>query len=165
MDNFLKALEGTLPNVRVGILGSKTSRSTGAKDEPLTNAEVGSFAEFGSGKHTQGISKAKKREYGAMGTPRRSFLRMPLTQFFPQYIEKSGAFNEASAERVIAEGSIVPWLNRMGALGLRCVLDAFDSNGFGTWKPLKQSTLDRKKIKQTLVETQQLRNSQSWDVK
>ena len=50
----------------------------------------------------------------------------------------------------------------MGAVGESIVQDAFSTGGFGKWKP---SRMENKQTKQTLVETQQLRNSITSDVK
>ena len=65
-------------------------------------------------------------------------------------------------ERVIEEGSIQAWIEKVGIVGVETVLEAFATGGFGQCKP---SNMDHKKNKQTLVETQQLRNSITSDVK
>ena len=109
-----------------------------------TNAEIGIRKEFGEGH-----------------LPLRSFLRMPITEKFQQYLEASGAFTKETISEVIKEKSLYNWIKKFGILGERIVMDAFASGGFGQWKP---SNMNYKKVHQTLVETQQLRDSISSEV-
>lgn len=144
LDKFLKALKGKLPTIRVGILGEKSARSSNGAAGGPTNAEVGSFHEFGTTK-----------------LPVRSFLRVPLMEQFPKRLKSSGAFDKAVLAEVIATKSVVPWLKKVAILAEGTVLDAFDSGDFGKWPP---SDFRYKENAQTLVETQQLRNSITSDI-
>jgi len=65
---------------------------------------------------------------------------------------------------MVKEGDIRPTLERIGIVGVATVLDAFDTEGFGTWAPLADRTLASKKVKQILTETQSLRDSISYEV-
>lgn len=140
---FLKAIStasGPLPYARLGVLGGHNAR----KGEG-SNAEIG-----------------QKHEFGDDGLPIRSWLRMPITTHLQKELEKSGAFEEEAILKIINEGDIEKWMKKVGIVGESCVSQAFDTGGFGQWKP---SDMRFKKVKQTLVETQQLRNSVTSDVK
>lgn len=141
LDKLLKALKSKPPVARVGILGSKNARS----GKENSNATVGAAHEFGTSK-----------------LPMRSFLRVPLTDNLQKYMEKSGLLDKEAMELVIKQGSLVPWIKKVAIIGESIVLDAFSSGGFGKWKP---SNMDKKLVKMTLVETQQLRNAITSEVK
>lgn len=136
-----EALKGRLPTCRVGIIGKNNSR----KDNTLTNSEVGAAHEYGTNK-----------------LPQRSFLRVPLADHLTKEMENSNILTDEHLKKVIATKSIVPWIEDVGMIALKIVLEAFDTCGFGKWKP---SEMRYKKIKQTLVETTQLRDSISYVVK
>jgi len=123
------------PKVRVGVLG------TGARsgDSGQSNAEVGA-----------------RHEFGAEGMPIRSFLRMPLTEKLQQSLDQSKAFDDETLKEVAASGKLNPWMEKIGLIAEQIIAQAFRTGGFGKWKP---SDMKRKKVHQTLVETQQLRNS------
>ncbi len=141
LKNFIAAFKGKIPTARVGILGGKTLR----KSEGPTNAEIG-----------------LKHEFGKAGMPVRSFLRVPIIEHLQQYLDQSGAFNQDALEKVIAEKSIKNWMSKIALVAEKVVLEGFQTGGFGKWKP---SLMAHKKVKMTLVETQQLRNSITSDVK
>lgn len=141
LDKLLKALKSKPPVARVGILGSKNARS----GKENSNATVGAAHEFGTSK-----------------LPMRSFLRVPLTDNLQKYMEKSGLLDKEAMELVIKQGSLVPWIKKVAIIGESIVLDAFSTGGFGKWKP---SNMDKKLVKMTLVETQQLRNAITSEVK
>lgn len=141
LDQLLKSFRNP-PSIRIGILGTKTNRSgKGA----TTNATVGAAHEFGTEK-----------------LPVRSFLRIPLTDQLDNYLEKAGAFDETVLKDVVRSGSLVEFAKKIATVAERVVLDAFDTSGFGKWQP---SNMAHKKVQQTLVETQQLRNSITSEVK
>lgn len=142
LDALIEALGDTTPPVaRVGILGSTSARAS--KDK--TNAEIG-----------------MKHEFGDEKVPIRSWLRMPLTEKMQEFLEKSGAFTPEVLAEVLESGSIEAWIEKVGVVGVQVVLEAFSTGGFGKWKP---SDMTRKKNHQTLVETQQLRNAVTSEVK
>lgn len=144
LDAFIKALKGDLPIARIGILGDKSQR-TGKTLATITNAQIG-----------------RKHEFGEDGMPVRSFLRVPLIDHMQEYLEKSGAFTPDVLLKVINEKSVFQWVAKIGIVGESIVADGFDSGGFGKWQP---SNMKFKKNHQTLVETQQLRNSITSSVK
>ncbi len=141
LDQLIKALKVKVPIARIGILGSKGQRD----GKGPSNAEVGAAHEFGT-EHL----------------PIRSFLRVPISEHLNAKMENSRALDEDVLKEVIKSGTVVPWLRKVAALAKGIVDDAFNTGGFGKWKP---SNMDHKKTKQTLVETHQLRDSIDWDVK
>lgn len=142
LDQLIKTLK-TNPVVEVGVLGDKNSRAS--KKGQLTNATVGAAHEFGTSK-----------------LPIRSFLRMPITENLEKFLEASGAFTPETLDEVIKSGSIMGWMDKVGIVAEQVIATAFETGGFGKWKP---SNMRFKDNWQTLVETQQLRNSISHRVK
>jgi len=140
LKKLLQILKQPSSPARVGVLGSKTMRNTSAQN----NATIGA-----------------RHEFGEEGMPTRSFLRVPISAKLQSYAEKAGAFTPDSLKQVIKEGSFTLWNKKLGAIGEQIVSDAFDTGGFGEWKP---SDMRYKKNHQTLVETQQLRNSITSEV-
>lgn len=150
LDKILKALGGKLPVARVGILGDKSVRgespkSGEKKSQGLNNATLGAYHEYGLGNN-----------------PQRSFLRVPISENLDKRLQAIGALDKSYLESVIKKGSLVELANLLGIEAVGIVTDAFDSGGFGKWKP---SDMSEKKNHQTLVETQQLRNSITYEVK
>lgn len=142
LKEFIEAYSGKIPVARVGILGASVRSPSSDKEEkePPTNAEIGSYHEFGTSK-----------------MPRRSFLKEPIMNHFEEYLVKASRDFKISS-------NLDPerFMRKIGILGERIVLDAFHTGGFGKWDAVKD--MDRKKIKQILVESQQLRNSITSDV-
>jgi len=132
---------------KIGIIGDGVQRKDG---EGISNAEVGAHHEFG----TEGVD-------GYGGLPMRSFLRMPLTEKLQSHVKKNGVTNE-TMEKVVKQKSLGPILKNLGLLGETIIGNAFDTGGFGSWP---KSNFKLKKNHQTLVETQDLRNSISSEVK
>lgn len=140
LDQLIKSLKGQLPVIKIGILGDKNGRT-----DSNTNANIG-----------------VKHEFGDQTVPRRSFLRQPITENLQKYLEDSDAFTEDTLKEVARSGSIILWMKKIAIIAETIVSDAFNTGGFGKWKP---SNMLFKKNHQTLVETQQLRNSITSDVK
>lgn len=139
LQKMLKTLKD-VPHVKVGILGDKNARRDGKE----TNASIGA-----------------KHEFGEDGLPMRSFLRVPITQHMQSYLEESGLFDKKSTEKILASGDLTSFVAKIGIVAENIVADAFDTGGFGRWQP---SNMKFKTNAQTLVETQQLRNSISSEV-
>lgn len=144
LDQLLKALKGRPPVARVGILGADP-RTANSHGKAPSNAEIGAAHEFGT-----------------TVLPQRSFLRVPLSDQLQKAMENSGALDKNAMAQVIKQGTVLPWITKIAKLAEGIVSDAFDSGGFGKWKP---SDMTYKKNHQTLVETQQLRNSITSEVK
>lgn len=139
LQKLIDALKNDGSEARVGILGRTNARN----DAGETNATIGARHEFG------------------LGVPQRSFLRMPIEVRLQKEIKSSGLITPKSIKEIIETGTLRPMLQKIAIVGERCVLLAFDSGGFGKWKP---SNMENKKVHMTLVETQQLRNSITSEV-
>lgn len=142
LDKLMKALKD-VPVVHVGILGGGERTSQNGQ-QSLTNASVGAIAEFGTSK-----------------TPVRSWLRVPLIEHLDKRLQESGILKQAALKDIIKTGSFVQVMAKVGIISEAIIADGFDSGGFGKWPPSKMSG---KKNHQTLVETQQLRNSVTSEV-
>lgn len=155
LDRVIRSLKGTLPSVKVGILGDTNSRSSQVQGmdskftkvvNSVTNAEVGAAHEFGTSK-----------------LPKRSFLRMPLLEKLDTYLENSKAFDADVLKKVVTDASIIWWMKKVAITCEVVIADAFDTAGFGKWKPWKRGrTNNSGKI---LVDTTQLRDSITSEVK
>lgn len=139
LDQLIKATK-KLPVIQIGVLGANDVREDGE-----SNAEIGA-----------------KHEFGADGMPMRSFLRVPLSDHLSNYLEESGAFDKAALTEVVKLGSFTPWMRKVATTAEAVVLDGFQTGGFGRWRP---SIMTFKKLKMTLIETQQLRDSITSEVK
>lgn len=137
---------------KLGILGDAAMRTPDEEGEetddsgPPTNAAIGLFHEFGTSK-----------------MPQRSWLRMPLQMRWFQNLIAEGVLDEQSLNDVIQNKSFYNWYEKLSIVALATVLEAFNTGGFGEWAPVKN--MQRKKVQQILVETQQLRDSVTYDVR
>jgi hypothetical protein len=141
LKDLIKSLGDSLPYAKVGILGGKTNR----KAQGESNATIGRRHEFGTDK-----------------LPIRSFLRVPISDKMQKYINSYKGFNEENLKQVIKDKNLSLWIQQLGALAVQIVGEAFNTSGFGKWRP---SIMTRKKVRQTLVETTQLRDSIDFEVK
>jgi len=141
LEDLIKVFKDDKSVVRIGVLGAKNYRP----GKNNSNATIGAAHEFGSSK-----------------LPIRSFLRVPLTEHIKENLENAGAFEEDAVKDVIRNKSLIPWLEKVAVVAMAVVMKAFDTSGYGKWQP---SDMTRKKTKQTLIETGQLRDSITWEVK
>lgn len=113
--NLLKAMKSQDIKVRVGILDDQSKRPDGA-----SNAEIGLVHEFGSVKRNINEN---------------SFLRMPLNEVFTKSLEKYDLVKEEGIRREIsALGSVSKLAEKIGALAVSVIMEAFATGGFGQWK-------------------------------
>jgi hypothetical protein len=143
LKRLFKALKDKPPIARVGILGNSAARSN--EGDGPNNATIGAYHEFGTS-----------------SLPVRSFLRVPITENLQKAMDNSGAFTPEAFSQVMKQKSLRPWVEKLAILAEGIVADAFDTGGFGKWPA---SDMRYKKVRQTLVETQQLRNSITSEVK
>lgn len=143
LKKLIKTFSGIAPTARVGVLGDKNNRENGSE----TNATIGAAHEYGTSK-----------------LPVRSFLRMPINDDLDAYLKANGAYDKDVIDKMIHEGGIFAWMEKVAMTARQVVLDAFDRGGSTKtkWKPSNMALKDNW---QTLVETQQLRNSITSDVK
>lgn len=140
--NLLRSMnEMKSKSVTVGIQSEDATRR--AYKGGATVLEVGLYHELG------------------LGVPRRSFLQVPFSL-------KSDQMSKSidNALKLVTQGSVDPdtALGFIGIEGVNIVKMAFTSEGYGTWPPLKQATIDAKGSSQTLIDTGVLRNSISYKV-
>lgn len=128
LTKLVKALKKKIPVAQVGIFGDPR------------NATIGAFHEFGTSK-----------------IPERSFLREPLIEDLPREVGKEGSFTAPLLSKVMSEGTLGPWVDQLGQLGLKAVKNNFAMAGQGNWAP-KQ---DGGKL---LYETGQLQNAVTYRV-
>ncbi len=145
LDQLIKAFKGDLPTARVGVLGSKTTRS-GSK-AGNNNATVGAAHEYGT--HT---------------LPQRSFLRVPIAEHLQKKMEASNAFDKSTLAQVIKQGSILEWMKKVAVLAEAIVIEAFETKGFGKWPPWQTPNYTNRG-NTLLVDTGQLRDSITSEVK
>lgn len=144
LDQIIKAFK-KFPTIRVGILGDGSERvGTDGEKSGLSNASVGLIHEAGS-----------------VNSPQRSFLRIPLATQFDKRLAAAGALDRAILRRMVRTGSALGLAKKLGVMAEGVVLEAFDTRGFGEWKP---SDMRFKKVHQTLVETNQLRDSITHEI-
>lgn len=138
LEDFIRVVRSSAKmTINLGILGDKNSR-----DSKESNASIGATHEFGA------------------GVPKRSFLLMPVQTVGREKLGKYVIAEEVMTE-VIKSGSAKILMSEVGALMYQAVDEAFESGGFGQWKP---SNMKRKKKHKTLVETQQLQESIAFKV-
>lgn len=114
-------------------------------DENLSVAQVGAFHEYWHGFN-----------------PVRSFLRVP-------FAIKAGEVNEFIARQfaqVLESGkSADKALNTVGIFARNISVEAFETDGYGTWAPLQPETVAAKGSSAILIDTGILRNSITWVVR
>ena len=127
--------------IKVGILGTTNQRPTGE----MSNAEIGFIQEFG--------------RYEKPRIEARSFLRMPLREHLMEKLEKSKTFKKENVEKAIATGNGDKLTKQLGALGEQVVFEAFETSGWGKWKPNAPFTVAMKGSDKPLIDTGELRKS------
>ena len=144
LDYLEKLLKKAKVSISVGILGQKNSRP----EDAGSNALIGAVHEFGS---------AEKN------IPERSFLRMPLNNHFFQNL-KSAGLSKLTFNKVIKEKSMMAFAQKIAIVAEATVIKAFDTGGYGEW-PAWKNTNYKNNSNMLLVDTQQLRNSISTEVR
>lgn len=124
LNRLLKMLRKNY-TLRIGIIGNKATTEHDDKSG-LTNAEIGTFHEFGSasGDHP----------------PRRSFLEEPLKMKLNFNNEDMKPLKKVLWKQFFVKKAPEQFYNDLGAKALRVIKSAFNTSGFGMWKPLAQSS-------------------------
>lgn len=117
LDNIIKSLKNDYV-LRVGILGSN-AKNKHDKDSGLTNAEIGTFHEFGTSK-----------------MPRRSFLEDSLKFRLQFNSEQFKQLRKVLFKQFFIKNAPQKFLQDLGAKCLEIIEEGFATNGFGMWKPL-----------------------------
>lgn len=122
--------------VRVGIIGSKATNQHDSKSGK-TNAEIGSYHEFG------GTSVNGKEQ-----PPQRSFLWMPLKEQLKFDNSEMKELKKVMWKQFFVKNSADKFWQTLLTKALEVIEEAFDTEGFGQWKPLSYKThllVDKKK--------------------
>ena len=142
LEQIIKALKVKPPMIRLGILGDKDARVDGKR----TNSKIGAAHEF-----------------GIEGQKQRSFLRQPITDYLDKKLESAGMLDEDVIKEVIKTGEVLPWVKKVAVIAKAIVDEAFASGGYGKWDSWEGNYTSRTGL--ILVDTTQLRDSITWDLK
>lgn len=159
-DQYTKKMKADLAKhyAKVGVLAAKNARSEDDEEGYIDNATLASIHEFGS---------------PSQNIPARSFFR--LTE--EKRSNDMRAFIESQEDNIfkkVLEGKTKYVLARLAAKWSEYIGECFETEGFGTWKPLSSSTLlarlaktkDKKKFNpQILQDSGQLERSITYEVK
>jgi hypothetical protein len=141
----LQQLDKFLSNQKQALLG--VFQAEDARDDKNSNVAIGAKHEFGS--FSENI-------------PQRSWLRMPL---------KVKAKDIAGNAAIVIKNNLTNpkgvdiVAKSIGAAGLGVIQEAFDTKGFGQWKPNSPATIAAKGGKNTpLIEKAELRQAVTFSV-
>lgn len=120
LDDLIKSLNDDY-TLRVGVIGSEARKKHGdsKSKSDVTNAEVGTFHEFGTSKMA-----------------RRSFLEDSLKFKFNFNTEEMKSLRKLFFNQFFIKNSPKVFLEAMGAKCLEIIDEAFNTNGWGMWQPL-----------------------------
>jgi hypothetical protein len=115
--------------VQVGIFGNKNARNEEKATSSLTNAEIGARHEFGF--------TIPDGPFQGSHVPARSFLRLPIQTHRKEVFQliQKDLFN------LLYEGKIELLLKRMGKACEKIIDQAFQTSGWGSWKPNSPITI------------------------
>lgn len=125
LNNIMRMLKEDY-TLRIGIIGSK-AEAVHDSESGLTNAELGTFHEFGSEKIPN-------------HPPRRSFLEDPLKMKLNINNEDMKPLKKVLWKQFFVKQSPKQFYLDLGAKALEIIDSAFNSGGFGMWKPLAKSS-------------------------
>lgn len=176
---------------RVGIIGAEAQAKH--SDTDLTNAELGAIHEFGA---TINVTKKMRgfffKKYGIQKSkkpvviPARSFLRMPLLspegrkEIIKNVINSMGINSLYGNKGIpkefkgVYEKEVINTINPetlatvIGSMAYQRVMEAFQTGGFGNWKPTTEWSKQNRKYNPgnpTLIDTGDLMDSITFDVK
>lgn len=113
-------------------------KKNNAQHEASTNADIGFKHEFG------------------VGVPQRSFLKISLLKDRDKIVKSTQKFLTKNPKKT---------LELIGVHGQNSVLESFKTEGFGKWKALSERTKEHKKSDKILIDTGQLRQSITFEVR
>lgn len=124
--NNLISILNTKYTLRIGILGS-AAKAVHDKESALTNAQIGTFHEFGTDK-----------------LPRRSFLEDSIKFKLNMKTNNLSSLKKAAFKAFFIQKKPVLFFRTLGAKCLEAIEDGFATNGFGLWAPLSENYRQRK---------------------
>lgn len=125
LDKLIKALKQDY-TLRVGIIGSKAT-AVQHEESSLTNAEIGTFHEFGTSKMA-----------------RRSFLEDSLKFKISSDDAEWRNIKKDAWKQMFNKFKPQEFLQDLGAKCLLYIEEGFETNGFGMWKPLSESLFSKR---------------------
>lgn len=144
MDELIKSLnDGYF--LRVGIIGSKATATHDNKSNKTT-AEIGSYHEFGS-------QKVKDHP------PRRSFLEDSLKFKIDFNTQQMQAIKKDLFKYVFQDKTPKKFLASLGGECLRAIKQAFETNGFGKWRPLASLKTIEKRYEKSIKGYERVRRA------
>lgn len=93
--------------------------------------------------------------------PSRSFIKSPLETHLKDRLKE---INEILDKVLKLEFNVNKAFHFLGITGKNICLDSFKTKGDGTWVPLKEQTIKRKKSSSPLIDTGRLRKSINYDL-
>ena len=129
--------------VRIGFLGEEKNTRSGGE---LTNADLAAIHHFGS------VSKKLP--------PRSPFVGFQMeekTSIISNIIGKS--LESSVKKNTINKSDVTQALKKGGLAGENLIDEAFQTGGFGSWKPINPKTAKAKGNKKILIATDQLHKS------
>lgn len=147
-----------LPIEKTGSAVYKTAKKKAKNKIKKTNSAANKTAKK---ENVKVVQVGAWHEYGTRKTPKRSFLREP----FLEKEKEIGSFINKQFKKIYDGQSVDKGLELIGAYCTNISKASFRNNGYGQWKPLKQSTIKAKGSSKPLIETGTLRNSITWVVK
>lgn len=133
-----------------------------ARTEVVVGLPGGEAASKIYGDGTAVLDVGMAHEYGEGTAPKRSFLEMPFEvkrDLLSRAVELS--WGRVVKGQLDTDGA----LDIVGLTARNISVDAFSTNGYGQWKPLKADTIKRKGSSAPLIDTGTLRNSITWEVR
>lgn len=128
------------------------------------SVDIGVFKDAKTPDGEQVAAYGAHNEFGSVSVPdhppKRSFIRMPLEakqSEIASYVEKK-------APEHISNGDIPAIFEDIGIAAQAKIQEAFDTAGFGTWKPDADSTVARKGSSAPLIDDGTLRKAITYEV-
>lgn len=146
--------EGSKPGFfRQGVYHEKMRRKMGYTGPNATRAPQ-------AGEALTNPQLAAKHEYG-VGVPRRSMLRMPFHLHGDKVLKDAQADARAQLSQMTRNprAAAKKVLDRVGIAGENLVQEAFETRGFGSWKPNAPETIALKGSSSPLIDTAQMRRA------
>lgn len=147
--------------VKTDFTGLKTLMRQ-VEELPTVKVQVGLFADTAgriadSDRIQDNPSLGYAHEFGSVGGgyPERSWLRMPLMTRLGPAMQAMGT----SWLYIMRTRGVRRMLGVLGALAEDTIQEAFATGGFGLWKPLARSTIQRKGSSAILIESAQMRKA------
>lgn len=140
-DEFQKNIKNSgKKHLKLGVFTEKAAR-IGSESSSVNNPTLAAIQELGS------ISRR---------IPARSFLKMPIIQ---KKNDLSMALFKILQSNLIKENGIAMGLKRFGLECENVIQEAFETRGYGKWKPNIPSTIKQKGSDSPLIDTGALRKS------